>query len=79
MDPVEELKVSERSPRGQMKFIIDDNFNTLGRHLKSVLRKLEEEEHWLGDPDALDIGIWDPRFNVKKKHSKNMTQRRAKS
>jgi hypothetical protein len=56
---------------GQMKFIIDDNFNTLGRHLKNVIHRLEEEEHWYGDPDAPDVGIWDPRFNVRKKRTKS--------
>ena len=61
------MKISERSPQGQMKFIIDDNFNTLGKHLKHVIKRLEEEEHLYGDPDAPDVGIWDPRFNIKKK------------
>ena len=50
-----------------MKFIIDDNFNTLGKHLQKVIHRLEEEEHWYGDPDAPDVGIWDPRFNIRKR------------
>ena len=69
-DVPERLRVADQTPKGQMKFIIDDNFNTLGRHLKSVINRLEQEEHLYGDPDAPDIGIWDPRFNINKKRSK---------
>ncbi len=60
-----------------MKYIIDDNFNTLGNHLQNVLHKLEEDQHWYGDPEAPDLGIWDPRFNIKKKNS--MIKKRSKA
>ena len=39
---------------------------------------MEEEEHWYGDPDAPDVGIWDARFNVGKKKKKGQHPR-AKS
>ncbi len=45
--------------------------------MKTIIKRLEEQDHIYGDPDAPDLGIWDPRLNIKKR--KKIVHFRSKS